>query len=104
LGQALYLLGDFPAAAEAFATQAMNEPAEPAIVQKLALCRLIEAVIAGPVEPALELYRLTAGAHAEDIVKVTQRAFQLLSGYGHRDAARKLGSARRQWIKDDPVE
>src|SRR5262249_15058029 len=31
-------------------------------------------------------------------------AFQLLSGYGHREAALRLGRARRQWMKDDPVE
>jgi predicted TPR repeat methyltransferase len=104
LGQALYLLGDFAGAASAFATQAGRETAEPGIVRKLALCRLIEAVIAGPAEPAIELYCRIAGPHAEDLPKVTLTAFQLLSGYGHREAALRLGQARRRWAKDDPVE
>jgi predicted TPR repeat methyltransferase len=104
LGQALYLVGDFSGAAEAFAAQAARHPVEPAIVQRFALCRLVEASIAGPVEEALELYREVAGPHAEDLAKVTLRAFQLLSGYGHREAALRLGEARRQWVKDDPVE
>ena len=104
LGQALYLLGDFVGAAAAFATQASHQPVEPMLVQKLALCRFIEAVITRPVEEALERYRATAGPYAEDINKMTLRAFQALSGYGHREAALKLGRARQQWAKDDPVE
>ena len=104
LGQALYLTGDFSGAAEAFASQATRHPVDPSIVQRLALCRLVEALIAGPVDAALELYRKTAGPHADDLAKVTLRAFQLLSGYGHREAALRLGEARRQWTKDDPVE
>ncbi len=104
LGQALYLLGDFSGAAEAFALQASLSPVDPKIMQKLALCRLIEAVIRGSVGDALAIYRQTAGAHGEDLSKVTRTAFQLLSGYGHREAALKLGTARREWAGEDPVE
>jgi predicted TPR repeat methyltransferase len=104
LGQALYLLGDFSGAAAAFETQAAIEPLAPPIVRKLALIRLLEGVMAGPVEAALDLYRKAAGEHAEDIVKVTQTAFHLLSGYGHREAALRLGKARLAMALDDPVQ
>jgi predicted TPR repeat methyltransferase len=104
LGQALYLVGDFSGAGAAFAAQAAIEPLAPPMVQKLALIRLLEGVIAGSIDAAIDLYHKTAGEHAEDIAKVTQTAFHLLSGYGHREAALRLGKARLAWAPSDPVQ
>jgi predicted TPR repeat methyltransferase/Flp pilus assembly protein TadD len=104
LGQALYLQGDFSGAACAFAKQVELGPIEPKIIQKWALARMLEALIGGPVEAAFDVYHQVAGAHAEDLAKITQTAFYVLSGYGHREAAFRLGRARLVLAPADPVQ
>ncbi|SEE55714.1 Predicted methyltransferase, contains TPR repeat [Rhizobiales bacterium GAS188] len=104
LAKALHLVGAFSEAASAYAVAAQFEPAEPLLLQNLALLRLIETTISGTVEQAIAAYRRTAGVHAEDIAKVTETAFHQLSGYGHRDAAIRLGQARLALVPNDPVQ
>ncbi len=105
LGQARFLVGDFSGAAAAFAVQLVGEPANTKVRQKLALARLIEVVIDdGDVADALAIYHSTAGSQAEDIETVTRKAFHLLSGYGHHEAAIKLGAARAKLVPNDPMQ
>ncbi len=104
LAQALYYLGEFSEAANALAIEASFRPGDPGILRKLALNRFIEAVLHEDVQTALATYREVAGPHAEDRSTVTATAFSLLSSFGHRDAAIKLGRARLSWAPDDPVQ
>ncbi len=104
LGQALYFLGDFAGAGDAFAIEASLHPCDTKIQRKFALVRFVDAIIRDGVQTALPVYRKIAGPHAEDLATVTQTAFHLLSGYGHRDAAIKLGQARLASAPDDPIQ
>ena len=104
LGQALYFLGDFGRAARAFALDAQLHPGDAKIRRKLALCRFAETMIEADLQTAVAVYSEAAGPHAEDLDTVTRTAFHLLSSYGHRDAAIRLGEARLASAPGDPVQ
>ncbi|HLH12636.1 MAG TPA: tetratricopeptide repeat protein [Methylovirgula sp.] len=104
LGQALFLTGDFSGAIAVLTIAARSAPGDGKIAEKLARLRLIEAVIHGSAEEAIAVYRQAAGPHADDIDGVTATAFHFLSGFGHREAAIKLGRARLERKPDDPMQ
>jgi predicted TPR repeat methyltransferase len=104
LGQALFFTGDFAGASRALARQVASGVNDPKLVQRFALARFIEAVIAGDVAAAFAAYSETAGPHAEDSGSVARTAFQILSAYGHRDAALRLGRAQLANVQDDPIQ
>jgi predicted TPR repeat methyltransferase/Flp pilus assembly protein TadD len=104
LGQALYLLGNFQRAGEAFAIDASVHPHNVKIRKKLALVRFVEAMIREGLQSAVAIYREIAGPDAEDLEGVTRTAFHLLSSYGHHDAAIKLGQARLALAPEDPIQ
>lgn len=103
LGRALYLLGDFAKASTAFEKAARACPEEARIVQTYAQARMIATLIEGSVEAAIETYSSVAGRHAEDLTKVCQTAFQVLCGYGRKEAAIRLGEFLLADAPDDPV-
>jgi predicted TPR repeat methyltransferase len=104
LGQVLFLLGDFAAAASALSVAMTFQPDDESVVRKLAQLRLIETLVRGSVEDAIAVYRQTAGAHVEEIPAVTRLAFQFLSGFGYREAAIRLGHARLAETPGDVVQ
>lgn len=103
LGQALFLLGRFAEGRAALEKAAMVFPDEAAILRKCATATLIVRVIESSVESAIEAYRAAAGAHAEDMLTACRAAFQALCGYGHIDAALRLGDAMMAMAPNDPV-
>ena len=103
LGQTLYLLGDFAGAAEALEKAARACPSEARIIQKYAEARLIEKLIAGSVVEAIESYLAIAGRHAQDLIVVCGRAFQILCAYGKADAAIRLGEILQKRSPEDPI-
>ena len=103
LGHTLYLLGDFAGAAAALEKAARACPDEARIVQKYAEARLIETLIAGSVVEAIESYLATAGRHAQDLILVCGRAFQILCAYGKPEAAIRLGEILQKRSPDDPI-
>lgn len=103
LGQALFNLGEFPQAARAFEKAAQACPAEKAIVQKFARARLIETIMQDSVSRAIGVYRAIAGDDAEDLADACREAFRALAGYGHSEAAVRLGRALLDKSPDDPV-
>jgi predicted TPR repeat methyltransferase/Flp pilus assembly protein TadD len=103
LGQALYQLGDFPAARAALAEAAEAYPDQAGVVRKYALALLIDALLSSPVEEAIAAYRAAAGPHAEDVMAVCRAAFQALCGYGHEEAAIRLGDELLKRAPGDPV-
>lgn len=103
LGQTLFLLGDFTAAAAALEKAARACPGEARIIQKYAEARLIEKLIAGSVVEAIESYMAIAGRHAQDLIAVCGRAFQILCAYGMTQAAIRLGEILQKRTPDDPI-
>jgi predicted TPR repeat methyltransferase len=103
LGRTLYLLGDFANASAAFEKAARACPDEARIVQTYAQARLIQTMIDGSAEEAIAAYRSAAGRHAEDLTKVCKTAFQVLCGYGRKEAAIRLGEALLEGAPDDPI-
>src|ERR1019366_6366244 len=103
LAQTRYLLGEFAGASAAFAQAVRLCPGDVLFVQRYARVRLIETVIESPVDEAIAVYRAIAGDHAEDILTVCRAAFQALGGYGHHEAAIRLGRALLERVPGDPV-
>lgn len=103
LGQALHLLGDFSQACLSFEKAARAFPDQEQIVRKYAQARFLETIIDNSVEKAIEVYRETAGSHAEDILVACKAVFHTLSGYGRTEAALRLGQAIYAQCPDDPV-
>ncbi len=104
LGQALFFTGDFAGASRALAKQVALGVADEKLVQRFALSRFIETVIAEDIEVAFAAYRDAAGPSAEDSQSVARTAFQILSAYGHRDAALRVGRSQAQNVQDDPIQ
>jgi Flp pilus assembly protein TadD len=104
LAQSLFFTGDFSGAATAFERQILSGPADAKVIQRFALSRFLETAIAGDTEAAHVAYRRAAGPYAEDPGAVTHSAFHLLSGYGYREAALRIGRERLRAHGDDPVQ
>lgn len=104
IAQALFFTGDFSGAATAFERQIVCGAADPKVIQRFALSRFLETAIAGDTNAAQEAYRRAAGPYAEDPGSVTHSAFHLLSGYGHLEAALRIGRERLRADGDDPVQ
>jgi predicted TPR repeat methyltransferase len=104
LAQCLFFMGDFAGSARAFELHIASGPADPVVIKRFALTRFLETVIAGATADAHEAYRHAAGCHAEDPKIVAQSAFSLLSGYGYREAALRIGRERLSSDGADPVQ
>ena len=105
LGQALFFTGDFSAAARELAIQiASGVGVDQKLTRRYALARFLEAMIIADDVAAFSAYREAAGADADDEATVARTAFSLLSAYGHRDAAIRLGRARATLSNDDPIQ
>ena len=103
LGEALYLQGDIAGAVEAYAAQVLMGTNEPKVLQKYAFVRFLDALVKGPLDNALEVYRNSVGEHAEDTQQLTQKAFHALSGYGFTEAAIRCGEAHLEFAPEDPI-
>jgi len=107
LAQALFFTGDFAGASRALARQVASGPADRKLIEWFALARFLETMIAGEIEAAFAAYREAAGSGAEDLRSVAGTAFHIfhiLSAYGHRDAALRLGRSRPASLGDDPIQ
>jgi predicted TPR repeat methyltransferase len=104
LAQCLFFMGDFAGSARAFERHIASGPADPIVIQRFALTRFLETAIADDTEAAHEAYRGAAGPHAEDPKIVARSAFSLLSGYGYREAALRIGRERLSSEGADPVQ
>lgn len=103
LGQSLYLIGRFAEARSALAKAAQAFPGELTIIRKYAGAAFVATAIESTVEAAIEAYREAAGPHADDTFVACRFAFQALCGFGHRDAALRLGEAIHAMVPDDPI-
>ena len=105
LGQALFFTGDFSGAAREMAIQiASGVGVDQKLTRRFALARFLEAAIVADDVAAFSAYREAARADAEDEATVARTAFSLLSAYGHRDAAIRLGRARLPHSDADPIQ
>jgi predicted TPR repeat methyltransferase len=105
LGQALFFTGDFSGAAQEMAIQiASRVGIDQKLTRRYALARFLEAAIVADDVTAFSVYRDAAKADAEDDATVARTAFSLLSAYGYRDAAIRLGRARLPHSDADPIQ
>ena len=105
LGQALFFTGDFSAAAREIAFQiASGVGVDQKLTRRYALARFLEAMIVADDVAAFSAYREAAGADGEDEATIARTAFSLLSAYGHRDAAIRLGRTRLPYGDADPIQ
>ena len=104
LGQALFFAGDFAGASRALARHIATGVEDRELVERFALARFLETMIAGEVEAAFAAYRDAAGPDGRDPTGVALAACQILSAYGHRDAALRLGRAQLAEVRDDPIQ
>ena len=105
LGQALFFTGDFSGAAHEMAIQiASGAGVDQKLTRRYALARFLEAAIVADDATAFSAYREAAKADAEDDATIARTAFSLLSAYGHRDAAIRLGRARLPHSDADPIQ
>jgi predicted TPR repeat methyltransferase len=105
LGQALFFTGDFSGAARELATQiASGVGVDQKLTRRYALARFLEAMIVADDAAAFRAYREAAGVDAEEEATVARTAFSLLSAYGHREAAIRLGRARLPHADNDPIQ
>lgn len=104
LAQALYMSGEFAAAARAFEVAAALEA--PATNARLthARARALATLIDGSVEAAMAQYLDLAGDEAEDLDAIAREAFAVLGVFGHEQAAAAVGAWRLARNPDDPVQ
>ncbi len=103
LGQSLFFIGDFAGAARELRGVAAGS-SDPALVRRSALAHYLERAVAGDFAAAERVYAEIAGSHAEESLALAKSAFQILSAYGHREAAMKLADARLDGGAGDPVQ
>ncbi len=104
LGQSLFFLGEFSAAAAALEQPARVASPDPAVVKRHALARLIEKAIESGVEAGLSAYSDLAGEHAETPGAIAKSAFHLLSAYGHRALAMGFAETLSAECRADPEQ
>lgn len=104
LGQALYLSGDFAAAAEAFRPHVAAGASDVRIRQRYALCRMLECALGHTAAEALAAWRDAAGETTDDPGRAIRQAFDILRGFGHRDAALRLAALRPSEIHPYLIE
>jgi predicted TPR repeat methyltransferase len=104
LAQALTNLGDFPGAARAFGEAVQRQPDDQSLRLKYGQARFLEATLCGSVDDGLKAYRDAVGVAPENRDKLLRDAFHILSGYGHEDAAIRLGELQQAENPDDPIQ
>jgi len=96
LGQCHYLQGEFEAAYEAFSKSHALDPDQPPVIEKLAILEFVLDAIRGLVGERRKVSLDLAGA--------ARTAFHLLSGYGHYEAAKRLGTELLRLVPDDKTQ
>jgi predicted TPR repeat methyltransferase len=103
LAQALYFVGDFFGAADAFTHALAVQPDNHTLILKRARAQLAVDVIQGsPDDAVAACARLPLTP--EEIEKTVHDGFHVLSAYGHKDAAIRLGTYRLARKPDDPMQ
>lgn len=101
LAQTLYMAGRFTDSAAIFDEAALTEPLAPNARLTRARAHALAAMIAGPIEAALDRYAVFAGPEAEPARVVIGEAMPVLAVFGHADAARAAG---RWLVENDPAD
>jgi predicted TPR repeat methyltransferase len=104
LGQVLSNLGDFGAAATAFGAAVRYRPDDADLRQKWGQARFIETLAQNAsFEEGVAAYEAAAGHRARDPERLMRDGFHLLGGYGHVEAAIRLGERRDRENPGDPI-
>lgn len=103
LGEAHFHTGDFKRALGPLRKAVEALPEEGAIARKFALAALVVTAIEYTVEDALRAYQAAAGQHAQNVESVLRTSFQVLCGYGYREAGIRVGAALIERFPGDAV-
>lgn len=90
LGHALQIKGDFTRASDMYRRASWACPTEARVRRKFAQARLIEVLLGGSAENALDVYDVVAGPDAEPRAVVVEHAADLLRTLGHAEASERL--------------
>ena len=104
LGQALYLDGDFAAAAAAFARAGAPEGWPGAARRNAARARAFDTIVKAGIDEALDRHAAEVWDGAEDADSLLSAAFSVFSAYGREAAAVAVGRFRLARQPDDPVQ
>lgn len=104
LAQALYMSGEFAAAAGAFEVAAALETPGTNARLTHARARALATLIDGSVETAMAQYLDLAGDEAEDLDAIAREAFAVLGVFGHEQAAAGVGAWRLARNPEDHVQ
>ncbi len=104
LAQTLTNLGDFPGAANAFAEAVHRQPDDPSLRLKFGQAKFLETVLHGQLADGLKAYREAVGTDPENRDKLIKDAFHILSGYGHEEAAIRLGETQQIENPGDAIQ
>lgn len=104
LGKSLYLIGRFAESADVFEIASRSMPLQGDSLRCYARARTYTMMIADKTEDALVDYPAHAGAEVEPIDLVIRDGFGLLSAYGYRKAAMRLGDMLIAAKPDDAVQ
>jgi predicted TPR repeat methyltransferase len=104
LGQCLFFLGEFGAAAESLGAHLAEHPEDEAIGRRYGLVCFLEGALRGGPEAARRAYAAATALRAEPIEKIARAGFLLLAAYGHVDAALAVARAFARPGKPDPID
>ena len=103
LGEAFYASGHFAEAADSFGVAATLQPDNPTFRFKAMQARFVADLISGDVEDAITVLERSPASDVER-QKIIRDGFHLLSGFGHHEAAIRLGELRLAGATDDAVQ
>ena len=86
LGQSLFFLGDFAAAARELALQIASGAADVTLIRRHALACYLDIAISGEIDAAESAYARPPGPRRGPARPRPKPAFQIFSAYGHREA------------------
>jgi len=104
LGQCLFFLGEFGAAAESLGAHLAEHPGDEAIGRRHALVCFLEGALSGGPEAASRAYAAATASRAEAIEKIARAGFLLLASYGHIEAALAVARAFARPGESDPID
>jgi predicted TPR repeat methyltransferase/Tfp pilus assembly protein PilF len=104
LGQCLFFLGEFAAAAESLGAHLAEHPDDEAIARRYALVCFLEGALRGGPEEARRAYAAATVSRAGEIEKIAQAGFLLLASYGHVEASLAVARAFARPGAPDPID
>ena len=102
-GEALFHTGDIPGSAQAYRDALARGVNDATVLSKHLFAQLLEALLTQPPALALKIYDHVSGLPVEPPNALINKAFHILSSYGHRPAALSCAHYLLEQSPDDPI-